>query len=173
VSFTFAFSSGPEAAARVLVGPLTNNRASRGRTFNAVSSSVSTSLQSASARPSVPADLGALFAQFADRVTVMMSLPLSLYPRASGLVGWIELLNDGVFELAPFPHSADSDATFLVDQSARQKSRVKDCCRYTDYRCYMIMVAVMASSDTDWTQTLIFESAEVHHQTVRPASCRR
>ena len=39
----------------------------------------------------------------------MMSLPLSLYPRSSGLVRWIELLNDGVLELAPFPHSAEGD----------------------------------------------------------------
>ncbi|KAL2418592.1 Elongator complex protein 4 [Exophiala dermatitidis] len=54
--------------------------------------------------------LRAIFAAYPNRVTAIMSLPLSLYPRSSGLVRWMELLNDGVFELAPFPHSADGDA---------------------------------------------------------------
>lgn len=51
--------------------------------------------------------LRALFAAHPNRLTAIMSLPLSLYPRSSGLVRWIELLNDGVLELSPFPHSAD------------------------------------------------------------------
>ncbi|OAL37164.1 hypothetical protein AYO20_03642 [Fonsecaea nubica] len=55
--------------------------------------------------------LRALFAAHPGRLTAVMSLPLSLYPRSSGLVRWIELLNDGVFELSPFPHSAEGDAT--------------------------------------------------------------
>ncbi|KAJ9626156.1 uncharacterized protein PV06_05115 [Exophiala oligosperma] len=54
--------------------------------------------------------LRALFAEYPNRMSAMMSLPLSLYPRSSGVVRWIELLNDGVFELSPFPHSADADA---------------------------------------------------------------
>ena len=37
----------------------------------------------------------------------MLTLPLSLYPRSTGLVRWIEHLCDGVLELAPFPHSID------------------------------------------------------------------
>lgn len=51
--------------------------------------------------------LRSLFASYPDRVTAIMSLPLSLYPRSAGLTRWIELLNDGVFELSPFPHSSD------------------------------------------------------------------
>ena len=39
----------------------------------------------------------------------MVSLPLSLFPRISGLVRWMELLSDGVIELAPFPHSYGHD----------------------------------------------------------------
>ncbi|KIW33611.1 uncharacterized protein PV07_00447 [Cladophialophora immunda] len=54
--------------------------------------------------------LRALFAAHPGRLTAIMSLPLSLYPRSSGLVRWIELLNDGVLELSPFPHSAEGDA---------------------------------------------------------------
>ncbi|KAL1593238.1 Elongator subunit elp4 [Paraconiothyrium brasiliense] len=34
-----------------------------------------------------------------------MTLPLTLYPRSSGVVRWIEILSDGVFELSPFPYS--------------------------------------------------------------------
>lgn len=38
----------------------------------------------------------------------MLTLPLTLYPRSTGLTRWIELLSDGVLELAPFPHSIDA-----------------------------------------------------------------
>ena len=37
----------------------------------------------------------------------MTTLPLSLYPRSTGLVRWAELLSDGVFEFTPFPHQTD------------------------------------------------------------------
>ncbi|KIV93795.1 hypothetical protein PV10_04984 [Exophiala mesophila] len=53
--------------------------------------------------------LRALYATYTNRVTAVFSLPVSLYPRSSGLVRWIELLNDGVLELSPFPHSAEGD----------------------------------------------------------------
>ncbi|CAI6273741.1 unnamed protein product [Periconia digitata] len=49
--------------------------------------------------------LRALLRQYPTRLTAMISLPLSLYPRATGLVRWAELLSDGVFELSPFAHS--------------------------------------------------------------------
>lgn len=55
--------------------------------------------------------LHALLANNAHRVTAMITLPLSLYPRSTGLVRWVELLCDGVIELCPFPHSADALAT--------------------------------------------------------------
>ncbi|KAJ9204338.1 hypothetical protein DTO164E3_2100 [Paecilomyces variotii] len=55
--------------------------------------------------------LRALVTTYAERITVMITLPLSLYPRSSGLVRWAELLSDGVIELCPFPHSSDAIAT--------------------------------------------------------------
>ncbi|CAG8127298.1 unnamed protein product [Penicillium salamii] len=55
--------------------------------------------------------LKALMSAHATRVTAMITFPLSLFPRSSGLVRWIELLSDGVIELCPFPHSADATAT--------------------------------------------------------------
>lgn len=55
--------------------------------------------------------LKALLSAHAPRITAMITLPLSLFPRSSGLVRWIELLSDGVIELCPFPHSADALAT--------------------------------------------------------------
>ncbi|KAL5002036.1 Elongator complex protein 4 [Aspergillus recurvatus] len=45
------------------------------------------------------------------RITVMMTIPLSLFPRSSGLVRWMEILSDGVIELCPFPHSSDALST--------------------------------------------------------------
>ncbi|KAF2863774.1 PAXNEB-domain-containing protein [Piedraia hortae CBS 480.64] len=38
-----------------------------------------------------------------QRIVAMMTLPLELYPRSSGLVRWAEILSDGVLELTPFP----------------------------------------------------------------------
>ncbi|KAJ5946864.1 hypothetical protein N7454_003703 [Penicillium verhagenii] len=52
--------------------------------------------------------LKALMSAHATRITAMITLPLSLFPRSSGLIRWIELLSDGVIELCPFPHSADA-----------------------------------------------------------------
>ena len=37
----------------------------------------------------------------------MLSLPLALYPRSTGLVRFIEIISDGVVELIPFPHTID------------------------------------------------------------------
>ncbi|KAL4753698.1 hypothetical protein BDW72DRAFT_168417 [Aspergillus terricola var. indicus] len=46
-----------------------------------------------------------------SRITLMMTIPLSLFPRSSGLVRWMEILSDGVIELCPFPHSSDALST--------------------------------------------------------------
>ncbi|KAH7398259.1 paxneb superfamily protein-like protein [Pyrenochaeta sp. MPI-SDFR-AT-0127] len=47
----------------------------------------------------------ALLRQYSTRLTAILTLPSSLYPRSSGLVRWIEILSDGVLELSPFPYS--------------------------------------------------------------------
>ncbi|KAH0613978.1 uncharacterized protein H6S33_005864 [Morchella sextelata] len=44
-------------------------------------------------------------------LTLMASLPLELYPRASGLVRWAEVLADCVVELTPFGHSAKEEGS--------------------------------------------------------------
>ncbi|KAL5116485.1 Elongator subunit elp4 [Pleosporales sp. CAS-2024a] len=49
--------------------------------------------------------LRALLRQYPTRLTAMLTLPLTLYPRSGGLVRWMEILSDGVFELSPFPYS--------------------------------------------------------------------
>ena len=51
--------------------------------------------------------LRALLRQHSTRLSAVLTLPLSLYPRSTGLVRWIEILCDGVLELTPFPHSID------------------------------------------------------------------
>lgn len=55
--------------------------------------------------------LRALLSKDSYNITAMITIPLSLYPRSSGLVRWLELLCDGVVELCPFPHSSDAVAT--------------------------------------------------------------
>lgn len=49
--------------------------------------------------------LRALLRQYPTRLTALLTLPSSLYPRSAGLVRWMEILSDGVFELSPFPYS--------------------------------------------------------------------
>ena len=46
--------------------------------------------------------------RYSTQLTAMISLPLTLYPRSTGLVRWMEILSDGVFELAPFPHAIET-----------------------------------------------------------------
>ena len=53
----------------------------------------------------------ALLSTYSSRLTSMLTLPLSLHPRSSGLVRWMELLSDGVIELSPFPHSYRAEAS--------------------------------------------------------------
>ncbi|KAI1186505.1 Elongator complex protein 4 [Nemania serpens] len=43
----------------------------------------------------------ALLRQYPKTLTVIMTFPLSLYPRTAGLTRWIELLSDGVLEFIP------------------------------------------------------------------------
>ncbi|KAL8833185.1 MAG: hypothetical protein Q9170_004442 [Blastenia crenularia] len=52
--------------------------------------------------------LRSILRQYSTQVVILMTLPLMLYPRATGLTRWMELLSDGVIELSPFPHSMDT-----------------------------------------------------------------
>jgi elongator complex protein 4 len=49
--------------------------------------------------------LRALLRIYPTRLTAISTLPLSLFPRTTGLVRIMELLSDGVVTLSPFPHS--------------------------------------------------------------------
>lgn len=62
----------------------------------------------------------ALLSTYSGRLTAMLTLPLSLYPRSSGLTRWMELLSDGVVELSPFPHSYQPDASSANGAAASQ-----------------------------------------------------
>jgi elongator complex protein 4 len=55
----------------------------------------------------------------AHPLTIITTLPLTLSPRTAGLTRWIEILHDGVIELTPFPHSAD---TLFTNTSSKSSS---------------------------------------------------
>lgn len=63
--------------------------------------------------------LRSLLRQHSTRLTAMITLPLELYPRSSGLVRWAEILSDGVIELTPFPHLMDSSNSLAESGGAR------------------------------------------------------
>jgi elongator complex protein 4 len=48
--------------------------------------------------------LRGLLRAYPTRITAMITLPISLYPRSTGLTRWAELLSDGVLELTPLQH---------------------------------------------------------------------
>ncbi|KAI1006041.1 hypothetical protein K3495_g2182 [Podosphaera aphanis] len=45
----------------------------------------------------------ALLRRYPTQLTAMITIPLTIHPRNTGLTRWIEILNDGVLELIPFP----------------------------------------------------------------------
>lgn len=63
--------------------------------------------------------LRALLRKYSNALTAMISLPLELYPRNSGLVRWAEILSDGVLELSPFPHLMDASNSLAESGGAR------------------------------------------------------
>jgi elongator complex protein 4 len=46
--------------------------------------------------------LRALLRKYPDQLTALITFPISLYPRFTGLTHWVEVLSDGVLEIAPF-----------------------------------------------------------------------
>jgi len=52
--------------------------------------------------------LRALLRHHNDRLVAMLTLPISLYPRPSGLIRWVEHCCDGVLELSPLSQSHDN-----------------------------------------------------------------
>jgi elongator complex protein 4 len=50
--------------------------------------------------------LRALLRKYPTQLVAITTIPVTLYPRTTGLTRWMELLSDGVLELSPFPSSA-------------------------------------------------------------------
>ncbi|KXJ95225.1 elongator complex protein 4 [Microdochium bolleyi] len=50
--------------------------------------------------------LRALLRQYAARLTALITVPVSLYPRSAGVTRWMEILSDGVLELIPLQSNA-------------------------------------------------------------------
>lgn len=66
--------------------------------------------------------LRALLRSHPLQLSAMLTLPLSLFPRSSGMVRWVESLSDGVLELAPFPSvSAPLNGVAVTGSSGTQE----------------------------------------------------
>ncbi|KAK5634111.1 hypothetical protein RRF57_009825 [Xylaria bambusicola] len=64
--------------------------------------------------------LRALLRQYSKNLTILLTLPLSLYPRTTGLSRWMELLCDGVLEFIPL------QSTTIHKPPPSSKSESKD-----------------------------------------------
>ena len=62
--------------------------------------------------------LRSLLRRYPTQLTAMISLPLTLYPRSTGLVRWMEIVSDGVLELVPFPHTIDLGPSLTTSGAA-------------------------------------------------------
>ena len=96
----------------------------------------------------------AILASFPQRVTAISSVPLSLYPRSSGLVRWIELLHDGVLELSPFPHSADADIQPARGPGGTIEEQPQGLLQVHRVPVLQERGSGNATSENDWTFTL-------------------
>lgn len=94
-----------------------------------------------------------LLSAYPNRLVIMQTLPLSLYPRNSGLTKWIELVSDGVYNLTPFPHSVDAEF-----QSSRDPTTKEEPPQGLLQIYKMPILHELGSgnppADTDWTFTL-------------------
>lgn len=63
--------------------------------------------------------LRALLRSFPTQLTAMVSMPVSLYPRSTGLTRWAELLSDGVLELIPLEHKLQMSRDPSKDDKAQ------------------------------------------------------
>ncbi|KAI1485103.1 paxneb protein [Biscogniauxia mediterranea] len=66
--------------------------------------------------------LRALLRQYPTKLTVLVTLPLSLYPRTTGLTRWMELLCDGVLELIPL----QSDSIHAPPPTSKSDSKSEE-----------------------------------------------
>lgn len=98
--------------------------------------------------------LRALSTTVPDRLTAFMSLPLSLYPRSSGLARWMELLSDGVFELSPFPHSAEGESAPLRGPSGTAEEPPQGLLQVHRLPILHERGSGNGTSENDWTFSL-------------------
>ncbi|KAK2737429.1 hypothetical protein FQN57_007519 [Myotisia sp. PD_48] len=96
--------------------------------------------------------LRAFLSLHSSRMTAMISLPLSLYPRSSPVVSWLEMLCDGVVELVPFPHSADNTAT--SGAATAQEERPQGMLKVHRYPVQYQFGGRADTSIEDWAFTL-------------------
>lgn len=67
--------------------------------------------------------LRALLRQYSSQLTALIALPISLFPRSSGLTRWMELLCDGVIELVPLPANSPALSTEKPDSKSADQSQ--------------------------------------------------
>ena len=98
-------------------------------------------------------NLRSLLSSYPIRLTIMQTLPLSLYPRSGGLTKWIEILCDGVIALTPFPHSSDAEFANQRDPTTKEESPQGLLSIHKSPILHETGSGILPS-DTDWTFSL-------------------
>lgn len=97
--------------------------------------------------------LRSLLSTYSTRLSIIVVLPNSLYPRSSGLTRWLEILSDGVLELLPFPHSSDAEFATSRDPNTKEEPP-QGLLRVHKLPVLSETGSGSPPSDMDWTFTL-------------------
>ncbi|KAI9821790.1 MAG: hypothetical protein M1827_002371 [Pycnora praestabilis] len=62
--------------------------------------------------------LRGLLRRYPMQLTAMITLPLELFPRTTGIIRWAELVCDGVLEVTPFPNPSDVTPSLAASGAA-------------------------------------------------------
>ncbi|KAI7786280.1 elongator complex protein 4 [Diaporthe eres] len=65
--------------------------------------------------------LRALLRQYCGKLTALITLPVTLFPRGNGVTRWVELLSDGVVEMIPLPPKLGA-----APPSSKSESKVQE-----------------------------------------------
>ena len=98
-------------------------------------------------------ELRRILAEFPKKLVILQTLPLSLFPRTSGLTKWLEILTDGVYNLTPFPHSADAEFMSSRDPNTKEEPP-QGLLSIHKMPVFHELGTGTLPSDTDWTFSL-------------------
>lgn len=67
--------------------------------------------------------LRALLRQYCGKLTALITMPVTLFPRSNGVTRWVELLSDGVLEMIPLPPKLGAAPPSKTESKVQEQSQ--------------------------------------------------